>query len=204
MTALSDMGVDVTNPLAIFLALRRLGGPKTEELFATGEPDPSYPRGRRPVVATDMLKDVMHRRAQLLEECLALTDRQRLTSMTAVVASTDIHEFGVFLVKETLAGLGTRVVDGGQSADPEYLAKVALETDADLVAVSTHNGMALSYGKALLSELRRLGARATVAMGGILNEPVDESPTPVDVRDDLERIGVMAIDDIGAMVRALL
>jgi methylmalonyl-CoA mutase cobalamin-binding domain/chain len=203
LSTLSAMGVDIGNPLAVFVALRRLGAVKTEELFGAGERDESFPRGLRPIVPTEMTRQSMDQCSESLKQCAVVGAKGKLAGKTAVVGSTDVHEFGVLLVKRVLEELGAKVVDGGMSADPEDLAKVALETDAAILAVSTHNGMALTYAVKLMEQLQLLGAAAVVLMGGILNEPVEGSPIPADVREPLRAMGIITCDDVQMMIDAL-
>jgi methylmalonyl-CoA mutase cobalamin-binding domain/chain len=115
----------------------------------------------------------------------------RLRGRKIVVSSTDVHEFAEFLLVSTLEAVGGDVVDFGINRDPEDIVKVALETNAQAVVVTTHNGVARSFATKLLEELDRAGIGDTdVYMGGVLNEDIDGSDIPVDVREDLSKIGV--------------
>ena len=94
--------------------------------------------------------------------------------MKARLASTDVHEFAEFLLASALRGRGTEVIDFGINRDPEDIVKAVIETDADAVVVTTHNGVARSFGQLLMSELgaAELG-RLPVFMGGVLNEDIE-------------------------------
>jgi methylmalonyl-CoA mutase cobalamin-binding subunit len=198
---LESFGVDVRDPLQCILATRRIGGSKLEELFCAGERDDSYPRGFVPVVPTDTL----HR---LLNSVDAVLERIRdngapdLHGITAVVASGDIHEYGLFVVSSVLQRLGVRVVDLGTSVTTPDLAKVAHEVSPDVIALSTYNGMALSLGRQLIDELDQRHVISRVFLGGRLSEDID-GVNAVDVTDQLNALGVNACRTLEEMVHRL-
>ena len=83
--------------------------------------------------------------------------------------------------------------------------KVAVETAADAVVITTHNGVARSYGTKLMDEMRDARLVAPVFMGGMLNEDIEGSDVPVDVRQDLGNLGIRtpgSIDDLLATMEA--
>jgi len=184
--------------------LKRLGAHGCEELFGAGEVDAAYPGGRRPIMETDLVKQTMVERERLMETLRAREADPRLVGRKVVVSSTDVHEFAEFLLVSTLSAVGTDVVDFGINRDPEDIVKVALETNAEAVIVTTHNGVARSFATKLKEELDRAGIGETrIYMGGVLNEDIDGSEIPVDVRADLARIGVSTPPDIEALVEDL-
>jgi methylmalonyl-CoA mutase cobalamin-binding subunit len=201
LAGLAELGVDTRDPLQLLLATRLLGGSKMEELFSVGEPSTEYPRGFEPVVASDTLRRLLVRRDQTLE-VLRSEGAPDLHGVRVVAASNDIHEYGLFVLTTVLQQLGARVTDLGTSVSSREIAKVAVETDADAVAVSTYNGMALSLGRQTLEELRGRGVGAPLFMGGRLNEDID-GQSAVDVREQLLEAGVHACDTVEDMVRGL-
>lgn len=198
---LAELGVDTRDPLELLLATRLLGGSKMEELFGIGEPSSDYPRGFEPVVASDTLRRLLVRRDQTLD-VLRSEGAPDLRGVRAVTASNDIHEYGLFVLSAVLQQLGAKVTDLGTSVSSREIAKVAVETDADVIAVSTYNGMALSLGRQLIQELRGRGVGAPLFMGGRLNEDID-GRSAVDVREQLQEVGVHACDTVEDMVRGL-
>jgi methylmalonyl-CoA mutase cobalamin-binding subunit len=201
LRGLESFGVDVHDPLQCILATRRIGGSKLEELFGVGEPDDSYPRGFAPVVPTDTFRRLLDSVDATLERIRA-NGAPDLHGLTAVVASGDIHEYGLFVVSSVLKQLGAHVIDLGTSVAARDLAKVAHETNPDVVALSTYNGMALSLGHQVLDELDRRNVVAQVFLGGRLNEDVD-GETAVDVTDRLNAIGVHACPTLVDMIERL-
>ena len=202
---LSGAGIDVRDPAQMLLVLKRLGSNRCEELFGAGEPDEAFPRGRRPVLETDLVKNTMVERERLLEELRGRGQEQAIRGMKILVTSTDVHEFAEFLLASALGAVGSEVIDFGINRDPEDIVKAVIETDADAVVVTTHNGVARSFGQRLVSELA--GAQAEpvpIFMGGVLNEDVDGSEIPIDVRADLNATGIETPGTIDRLVEALI
>jgi methylmalonyl-CoA mutase cobalamin-binding domain/chain len=205
IAGLSSAGIDVRDPAQLLLVLKRLGSNRCEELFGAGAPDPEFPRGRRPVLQTDLVKSTMEERARLLAELQGRREQEAIRGMKVLVTSTDVHEFAGFLLTSTLAAVGTEVIDFGVNRDPEDIVKAVLETDADAVVISTHNGVARSFGQRLMGELGGAGATGIlVFMGGVLNEDVKGSEVPIDVRADLNANGIETPGSIDRLVDALI
>ncbi|MGN6587891.1 MAG: hypothetical protein ACTHKT_10555, partial [Solirubrobacterales bacterium] len=128
MTGLSSAGIDVRDPAQMLLVLKRLGSTRCEELFGAGQPDPEFPRGRRPVLETDLVKSTMEERERLLAELQRQGEREAIRGMKVLVTSTDVHEFAEFLLTSTLSAVGTEVIDFGINRDPEDIVKAVIET----------------------------------------------------------------------------
>jgi methylmalonyl-CoA mutase cobalamin-binding domain/chain len=161
------------------------------------------------VLETDLVRQTMKERTRLLANLSVREEDPRLIGRKVVVSSTDVHEFAEFLLVSTLEAVGADVTDFGINRDPEDIVKVAVETAAEAVVVTTHNGVARSFATKLSDELRKAGmAETKIYMGGVLNEDVDGSEIPIDVRGDLAQIGVSTpggieqlISEIGAHER---
>jgi len=201
---LSSAGIDVRDPAQMLLVLKRLGSTRCEELFGAGVPSPEFPRGRRPVLETDLVKSTMEERERLVAELRARGEEEAVRGMKVLVTSTDVHEFAEFLLTSTLTAAGTEVIDFGINRDPEDIVKAVIETDADAVVISTHNGVARSFGQRLTSELGTAGARdVAIFMGGVLNEDTPGSQVPIDVSSDLNACGIQTPGAIDRLVEAL-
>ncbi|HWO84568.1 MAG TPA: cobalamin-dependent protein [Solirubrobacterales bacterium] len=202
---LDAAGIDVRDPAQLLLVLKRLGSTRCEELFGAGEPDPEFPRGRRPVLETDLVRGTMEERERLLVELQGRREEEAIRGMKVLVTSTDVHEFAEFLLASTLAAVGAEVIDFGINRDPEDIVKAVIETDADAVVITTHNGVARSFGRRLMEDLRGTGsAGVPVFMGGVLNEDVEGSEIPIDVRADLNETGIETPGTIDGLVDALI
>ncbi|HSS34313.1 MAG TPA: cobalamin-dependent protein [Solirubrobacterales bacterium] len=202
---LGSAGIDVHDPAQLLLVLKRLGSSRCEELFGAGAPDEGFPRGRRPVLQTDLVKSTMAERERLLAELRGRGQEDAIRGMKVLVTSTDVHEFAEFLLTSALAAVGTEVIDFGINRDPEDIVKAVIETDADAVVVTTHNGVARSFGQRLIGALGQAQARQVpVFMGGVLNEDVDGSEIPIDVRADLNASGIETPGTIDRLVDTLI
>ncbi len=205
LEGLSGAGIDVRDPAQLLLVLKRLGSNRCEELFGAGVPDEEFPRGRRPILQTDLVKSTMAERDRLLAELRKRGQEESIRGMKVLVGSTDVHEFAEFLLASALAAVGTEVIDFGINRDPEDIVKAVVETDADAVVITTHNGVARSFGQRLVSELERAQTRQVpVFMGGVLNEDVDGSEIPIDVRADLNATGIETPGTIDRLIEALI
>lgn len=206
LSTMNQMGVDITCPARVLLVLKRLGAAKCEELFAPGEPDDGYLRGHRPVLETDLVRETNAKRDQLIRTIGEVGTGEPIRGMKLVVASTDVHEFAKFLLTSTFDALDAHVIDCGINRDPEDIVKIVAETAPDAVVITTHNGVARSFASKLMDELKRERLQTSVFMGGVLNEDIENSDVPVDVRADLHRLGVetpLSLDDLVVALRQL-
>lgn len=202
---LSGAGIDVRDPAQLLLVTKRLGSTRCEELFGAGQADPEFPRGRRPVLETDLVKNTMEERERLLAELSRRGEEEAIRGMRVLVTSTDVHEFAEFLLTSSLAAAGAAVIDFGINRDPEDIVKAVIETDADAVVITTHTGVARSFGRRLMEELRAADAGSVpVFMGGVLNEDVEGSDIPIDVSADLNAGGIQTPGTIDRLIDALI
>jgi len=205
IAGLSSAGIDVRDPGQLLLVLKRLGSARCEELFGAGDPNPEFPRGRRPVLQTDLVRSTMEERERLLVELRQRGEEEAIRGMKVLVSSTDVHEFAEFLLTSSLAATGADVIDFGINRDPEDIVKAVIETDADAVVITTHNGVARSFGRRLMDELRAAEVGSVpVFMGGVLNEDVDGSEIPIDVSADLNAGGIQTPGTIDRLIDALI
>jgi methylmalonyl-CoA mutase cobalamin-binding domain/chain len=123
--------------------------------------------------------------------------------ITLIVASTDVHEFGMHVIVDALRSLDIEPIVGGTGVDPDELSDLALEVDAYALLVSTHNGMALTYAQQLMAELKSRGLSLPILFGGILNQDFEGSDTPIDVREELRALGIIVCNDVTDLPEAL-
>ncbi|MGF7159317.1 methylmalonyl-CoA mutase cobalamin-binding subunit [Rhodoligotrophos appendicifer] len=202
LAGLSGLGVDVTDVLQLLLAVRRLGAVRIERMFGAGARPEIGPLHYEPILPTDTHRDYLERR-DTIETRIRTSGAVILRPMKVLVGSTDIHEFGMHLVMTTLQAMGLQPISAGVDLDPDELAEMAAKVNATVVAISTHNGMALSYARQLLTELKARGVDARIIMGGKLNQDADDQPVPVDVSSDLRRLGISVCEDIEDLQGAL-
>lgn len=204
IASMRESGVDVEDPAAVLMVMRGLGSAAAEELFGAGTPDKEYPRGRRPVLETDLVRETMEERDRLLTSINSADKTVRLGGLRVALASTDVHEFAKFLLESALDNVGARLIDVGVNRDPEDIVQAAVESAAQAIVITTHNGVARSYAELLKRELHVAGLDdVPVFMGGVLNEDIEGSDIPVDVRDDLVALGVTPLAGIEELVAQL-
>jgi methylmalonyl-CoA mutase cobalamin-binding domain/chain len=114
--------------------------------------------------------------------------------MRVAIASTDLREYWIKLLAAGLREVGIEPIIAGVCLDPDEIADLAPEADATAVLVSTHNGMALTYARKLITELSGRGLNPIVMFGGSLNEDTEEMDARVDVTDDLRRLAIEMCD----------
>jgi methylmalonyl-CoA mutase cobalamin-binding domain/chain len=116
--------------------------------------------------------------------------------MRIVVGSTDIHEFGLHLVISALEAMGIEPIVAGVDVDPDEFANLVQQNKASAILVSTHNGMALSYAERLLKEMQARGVSAQIVMGGTLNQDFEGEDVPLEVTEQLQRLGVKVCEQV--------
>lgn len=191
-SGLSEQGVDCSDVFQVLLTLRRMGGRRIEAVFGAGVPDSRATSVRVPMVPATILSEI----SELSHAALSHADpalRSTVQGLRVLVATSDVHEHGKMLVDSMLRSLGVEALDGGTSTDPVLLAVLAAKLQPDCIAISTYNGVALSYYQALRSGLSALGLTTPVMIGGRLNQIPEgsNSSLPVDVGGQLEAEGAI-------------
>ncbi|MFR5880493.1 MAG: cobalamin B12-binding domain-containing protein [Cloacibacillus evryensis] len=116
------------------------------------------------------------------------------------MGSTDIHDYGKEIVKTILTKAGAAVFDLGNYVTPEDVVETLIETEARAVALSTYNGIALSYARELTEKMNEAGTEAVLILGGLLNENTEGGSLAVDVTEELKSLGVNCDNDMDKIV----
>ncbi len=207
LAGLAAAGIDTGDAVELLLALKRLGGKRLEALWGPGTEAAEEPRGRRPLVRATTFVELAETAGRILDG-MAAEDRAAVAAgrLSALTATTDVHEHGKLLVEQVFAGLGVATLDGGVATDPDDLAERARAEGADLIAVSTYNGIALAYVEALQAELAARGLEVPVLVGGRLNQipEASNSSLPVEVTAELAAAGATVCESVEAALPALL
>ncbi len=199
---LAEGGFDTGDPFEMLLGLRRIGGRGLESAYGAGVPDGRAAGGRVPVVAATILSEI----AAMAQAALAgVIVPEAVRGLRVLVATTDVHEHGKMLVDEVLRQAGAGALDGGVSVEPAALVAMVVELRPDAVALSTYNGVALSYFRAVRAGLVAAGCDVPVLVGGRLNQIPEGSNTslPQDVGDSLAAEGALVCRTAGDMLPAL-
>ena len=193
-----EEAIDTKDPLQVLLAVRRLGATEIERRWGAGATEEGY----APVIRTDTSRDYLER-SDAIAKRISRNGTAILRPMQIVVGSTDVHEFGMHLVVSTCESLGLKPIVAGVDVDPDAFADLAKKSKAQAILVSTHNGMALTYAEQLLAQLKAKGVKATVMMGGTLNQDVEGEDLPRDMGEELERLGIKVCREIDDIYSAL-
>lgn len=202
----AEAGIDTQNPVEMFLAIRRIGGKQLEQWYGPGEINPQTGI-REPLIRSDTQVELDHLASQNLSDLSHYgSEKLQDTDLLLVIATTDVHEHSKMLLEKMLRELGVSVIDAGISVDADDLARIVEDHNADAIALSTYNGVALNYFGQLQDELRERGLNPRVFIGGQLNEiPEDsESSLPVDVSPELKKRGAIPCNSLADMMPGLL
>ena len=199
LLGLAERGVPTEDPAALMLGIRRMGPRRMEALFGPGA---RGERGRTPLIHAEWARELNHKAASWVS---AQTPLAGARPLAICIGTTDVHEHGKYLVEKALDGLGITVADAGVVVDPEALVDRAVEAGADAIAVSTYNGVALRYARAVKAVLAARDLDLPILVGGRLNEVPDDSNSglPVDVTADIAALGCRPCADLDEMLAAL-
>jgi len=206
MRGLKDHGYNTEDPFEMLLALRRIGAGEMERAFGPGPEDSKGYYGRAPVVASSVVHEISAQAQRIVDGIPSeVQDRFLERAPRICLATTDVHEYGKRLVEQVLSELGVVVIDGGISVDPDDLVRHAIDAGADVIALSTYNGIAEKYIDRLIAEIDLSGRSFEVFVGGRLNVVQDGSNTglPVDVESSLTAKGVAVCRTVEDMVTML-
>lgn len=190
MAGLADAGVDMKDPVQLLYVLKRLGPAVFEEMFGAGTEDADAPRGHVPVAPNDVFVESDKKIRQEAKWFDRSDVASAIRGRRFLLASTDVHEHALYVMRSLIKKCGGVVTDIGPEKDPDEVAAGCLDSGADVLLVSTHNGMALEYARMLLEELEERGVSIPIVMGGVLNQKVEELPMPIDVDDEIAKLGI--------------
>ncbi|OYU37603.1 MAG: hypothetical protein CFE33_19980 [Pseudorhodobacter sp. PARRP1] len=196
---LTEAGIDTQDAFECLLALRRMGGRRIETAYGAGTPNPRIMGGRTPLVPATILSEIAH----LARAALGAHPPQ--INLRVLVATSDVHEHGKMLIDEMLHQIGATTIDGGTSTDPDKLILQALSQTPDAIAISTYNGVALSYYQTLRAGLDQHGLTIPILIGGRLNQIPEGSNTslPQDVGAQLAAEGAHVCRDAADLLPIL-
>lgn len=202
LAGLGRLGVDCADPAQLMLAIRRMGPRRLEAAFGPG---PMLDLRRRPEILAEWARELDHMARDWVTAQPQTAARIAPAGLKVCVGTSDVHEHGKYLVERALTGLGVTVLDGGVSVDAEVLVDRALALGADALAISTYNGVARRYARAVLAALEARGAAMPVLVGGKLNEVPAESNTglPVDVSAEIAALGARPCAGLDDMLATL-
>ncbi len=196
LTGLAAMGVDVNNPLQLLYLLKKMGAQTFESLFREGL-DP----------AKEMPTDMYCLSQAVVDDYRPMFAdpelRNKVEGRRIVVASTDVHQHAAGALSQLLSEAGAVVINLGAEQDPQSLVDAIQAHSAELLMLSTHNGMALDYAKQLKHRLDQASLSVPVIIGGVLNQKVEQHALPVPVIDELVALGMRPAVGLPNLTRLL-
>ncbi|MDB5657693.1 MAG: hypothetical protein JWS10_308 [Cypionkella sp.] len=197
---LIEAGLDTKDAFECLLSLRRMGGRRIEAAYGAGILNPRAMGGRTPVVPATILSEIAH-----LAKAALGPNPPRIENLNILVATSDVHEHGKMLIDEMLNQIGATAIDGGTSTDPDKIIQQTLAHTPDAIAISTYNGVALSYYQALRHGLAKHGLTTPILIGGRLNQIPEgsNSSLPQDVGDQLADEGALVCRDAADLLPIL-
>jgi methylmalonyl-CoA mutase cobalamin-binding domain/chain len=183
LALLREEGVDVADPAALLLALRRVDPAELQRRARLSAP----PEVRR---LETWKHAAVARVARRVRESTG-----RLHGVRLVLAALEVHDVVRDALAKTLPEHGAEVVLLPSDASPAQVARAAADEDAEAVVVATYNGGALSLGRELTDALRAEDHAPLVVFGGVLNED-DGGPLPADARPALNALGIRTVDRV--------
>lgn len=192
LEGLKAAGVNVRDPVQLLYVLKRLGPEIFEEMFGAGESDEAYPRGRIPLVPTDVF-EMSRACIESNRPTFQQPKVQRiLTGHRILIASTDVHEHAILVISQLLSEAGLEMINLEVEKNPDEVVLAACDNEVDAILISTHNGMALEYAQRLKEEFRNHKAVIPVLMGGVLNQKNEDRALPIDVTENIKELGFYA------------
>ncbi|MGD9180745.1 MAG: cobalamin-dependent protein, partial [Desulfobacterales bacterium] len=204
LDGLKEANVDICDPVQMLYVLKMLGPADFEELFGADKADEDSPRGRQPVVPTDVYalsQCIINEYGHIFDNP---NSRSILKGRKFLIASTDVHAHAIMIIDELLSRAGTKIINLGAEIDPDQIARAASSVSVEAILVSTHNGMALEYAKRLKTALDRQKVDVPVVIGGILNQKIEDVALPVDVTANLKELGFYPSPRLEGRFRKLL
>lgn len=112
------------------------------------------------------------------------TDRFANRRIRILIAkpALDGHDRGVLVLAKAFRDAGMEVLYAGLLPTPEAVARIAVDEDVDVVALSLHNSAHLLVFPEVKKWLEKLGAKDIRVVGGGIIPPAD--------REELERNGI--------------
>jgi methylmalonyl-CoA mutase cobalamin-binding subunit len=189
MAGFKEAGVDVCDPIKLLYLLKRLDPGLFEEMFGAGKSDAAYLRGRKPVVMSDVFEASTNFLNHYRQTIVKHVQNRTLAGRCFLIASSDVHEHAILIINQILTEVGAEMIYLGAEKNPDVVVTEASRHKVEAILLSTHNGMALEYARNVKAELKKQRLKIPVIMGGVLNQKFEDQALPVDVFNDLKKMG---------------
>ncbi len=197
-----EAGIDVEDPLELFLVLKKCNPIRFEQMFHSS----TYKKGVdqiTPFYPTVLGRQTLEMRQGIVDTLHADGLARALEGKKIVVGSGDAHTYGLVLVEGVLASVGGDVINAGVDVDPVDMLDLADEVGTGYIGISCHNGQALDYGRQLTALAAERGRKYWIFMGGKLNAILPGDSEPTEIAHMLQDIGIHSENDIATIVRKI-
>jgi methylmalonyl-CoA mutase cobalamin-binding subunit len=196
LSYLEECGVDTKNAVEMLYVLKSLGPRVFEDTLNPSAKNGSAPAGESLAIPNDIFTKTLEQVDIWTPYFRSSEVKEKLTGRRVLLASTDVHEHGLLLIDKLLQQAGCLIVNIGAERNPDEVVLAGVQSDAEIIFISTHNGMALEYARNVLDEMEEQNVSIPICMGGVLNQNTEEGTLPIDVSSDLERLGIGTVSDL--------
>ena len=202
---LDSIGIDIEDPVRLLYVLKKLGPGQFESYFGIGEMNDTYLHHRKPIMMVDYYKTIQDKTLEI-ERIIKQgnTPFHVLKDRKIVITSTDVHEHALFILEKTLDFVGMKVFNIGSEKNPDQIVDAVIECGVDILAISTHNGMAYDFARLLRIELTDRDVSIPVFMGGRLNQNVEGEALPKDVKNQLKDFEITPCNSVEQFLEELI
>ena len=114
-----------------------------------------------------------------------------------------MHEHALFLLHKILLKSGAKIINLGAEKNPVDIVKAAQQQSANAIIISTHNGMALEYSRKLKEHLEKNRDSTPVIVGGKINQKTEGHTMPINVEEDIKKLGFTPCPEINSLFKLL-
>jgi len=204
---LDSCGVDTKDAVQLLYVLKSIGPRAFEDAVNPSANSGSVNTSENQLVPNDIFTRTLKQVDIWTPYFSSREVRGMLSGHKILLASTDVHEHGLLLLDKLLKQAGSIVINIGAEKNPDEVVLACASSGAEIILISTHNGMALEYARNLIDEMQEQNISVPLCMGGVLNQNTEEDTVPVDVSCDLESLGIGIVSDLtqlpGCVVRKL-
>lgn len=191
-----ECGVDTKDAVEMLYVLKSLGPRAFEDALNPSAKNGTAPAGESFAIPNDIFTKTLEQADIWTPYFRSNEVKEKLSGRRVLLASTDVHEHGLLLIDKLLQEAGCVVFNIGAERNPDEVVLAGVTSEAEIIFISTHNGMALEYARNVLDEMEEQNVSLPICMGGVLNQNTEEGTVPVEVSSDLERLGIGTVTDL--------
>ena len=196
LSYLDESGVNTKDAVQMLYVLKSMGPRAFEDTLNPSAKNGTAPAGGSSSIPNDIFTKTLEQVDIWTPYFKSKEVMVKLSGRRVLLASTDVHEHGLLLIDKLLQQAGCVIVNIGAERNPDEVVLAGVRSGAEIIFISTHNGMALEYARNVLDEMEEQNVSIPVCMGGVLNQNTQEGTVPVDVSSNLEELGIGVVTDL--------